>query len=38
MQVEGIMVMGIDELVSKIDEALFGSEDQHPHRELVKGL
>jgi 3-methyladenine DNA glycosylase AlkD len=36
MQVEGIMVMGIGELVSKIDEALFGSEDQHPHRELVR--
>ena len=36
MQVEGIMVMSIDELVSKIDEAFFGSEDQHPHLELVR--
>ena len=30
------MVINIDELVSRIDQALFSSEDLHPHPELIK--
>ena len=30
------MAMSVDELISKVDEALFGCGWQHPHQELVK--